>query len=130
MKNSIFTFLTAGLLMAAMSSCQDCKDCQATSTFNFKVEYYHKDTITNLYVLDSTRFQVDTVMAGDFIASEETSGLLTIVPRPGSNPSGIAEFCGSDLEDVDGKSNAYHESAGDSTMGLQVYDWTVEHECK
>ena len=104
MKSNIYIALIATAIM--FTSCQDCKDCQATTSMNMVAEYYTLNAENN-YELDSTLvFNIDTnTVLKDAANSINNFSLVNgiLIYDNVFSPVSIYEFCGDDLSDVDNK---------------------------
>lgn len=116
--------ILASLIVFAFSACQECKDCQSSSDITLTKEFYAIDT-TGSYSLDSTSVRTYTSV-GKFAEPENPSDSLPLFISPIS----IFEFCGSELDDVDGNSIVYEVILGDTIVGLYKYSWTEAWDCK
>ncbi len=104
------------IALLGFSSCQDCKDCTANTDVTVLVETFNPNTTTST-TLSQT---------GIFVAP--TSGNTDLESQ--FLPVAYGEFCGSELNDYDGKSVTSTVTIGDSATTLYTYTWTERYDCK
>jgi len=131
MKSNIYIALIA--IAIVFTSCQDCKDCQGTTSMNMVAEYYSLNSDNN-YELDSTlTFNLDTnTVLKDAANSINNISLVgdTLYLDNVFSPVSIYEFCGDDLSDVDNATLNLNQTTGDSASAILKYSWSETWECK
>ena len=131
MKSNIYIALIATAIM--FTSCQDCKDCQGTTSMNMVAEYYTLNANNN-YELDSTlTFNLDTNTVlkngANSINNISLVGNILYLDNVFS-PVSIYEFCGDDLSDVDNSTLNLDQTTGDSATAILKYSWSETWDCK
>ena len=104
------------IALLGFSACQDCKDCTANTDVTVLVETFNPNTAT------STSYS----QTGIFVAP--TAGTTDLQSQ--FSPVAYGEFCGSELNEYDGKSVTSTLSIGDSATTLYSYTWTERYDCK
>jgi hypothetical protein len=129
MKNLIaITFIIS---VIGLTSCQECRDCQSTSTVNLNIEYFELDTngvyqvtSTNSFTFNGTGsieaslLPNDTLLDVDSMLSISTSPVLT------------QELCGQTLKDYNNSAINFEQISGDTIGGLFKFSWTENWECQ
>ncbi|MGC6429224.1 MAG: hypothetical protein ACON4Y_03410 [Flavobacteriales bacterium] len=129
MKNLIT--ITTLLVALTFTSCQNCKDCQSTTTVNLNIEYFTLDATTNQYVITSTQSYSysgqGTIGSTDSFSSDT---LNPIVLADSFSPILTQELCDQELKDSDNSSVNYEFMTGDTINGLFKYTWTENWDCQ
>lgn len=109
-------FLPLIAITFGLASCKDCKDCTINTDVSVLVETFNPDT-------SSTE-----TFSQQGVFSVPTTGTTNLEDQ--FFPIGYGEFCGSNLQDIDGKSETMTQSVGDSATTLYTYTWTAKYDCK
>ena len=126
MKNLIAITLILSAL--TLTSCQDCRDCQSTSTLNLNIEYFVLDNneVYQINTTDSYTYSGIGAVASDLLLADSSS----IEFANAISPVLTQEFCGQDLKDYNNTTFSYEQISGDTIGGLFKYSWTEEWDCQ
>lgn len=126
MKNLIA--ITLILCAITFTSCQDCKDCQSTSTLNLNIEYFQLDS-TGLYQISAIDTYTNTG-TGSISTSALPTDTSAINLANAISPVLTQEFCGEELKEYNNSAVTFEQITGDTLTGLFKYTWTEDWICQ
>lgn len=126
MKNLIA--ITLILSAITFTSCQDCKDCQSTSTLNLSIEYFALDS-TGVYQVSETDTYTYTG-TGSISTSTLPTDTSTINLASAISPILTRELCGEELKEYNNNAITFEQIIGDTIEGLFKYSWTENWDCQ
>lgn len=126
MKNLIA--ITLILSAITFTSCQDCKDCQSTSTLNLSIEYFTMDS-TGVYQVSETDIYTYTG-TGSISTSTLPTDTSAINLASAISPILTQELCGEELKEYNNNAITFEQITGDTLTGLFKYSWTENWDCQ
>jgi hypothetical protein len=126
MKNLIA--ITLILSAITFTSCQDCKDCQSTSTLNLSIEYFALDS-TGVYQVSETATHTYTGV-GSISNSTLPTDTNAINLASAISPILTQELCGEELKEFNNNTITFEQIIGDTLTGLFKYSWTENWDCQ
>jgi|TARA_B110000459_G_scaffold174912_1_gene197958 hypothetical protein len=126
MKNLIAITLILSAL--TFTSCQDCKDCQSTSTLNLSIEYFELDTngVYQVSTTDTFTYSGTGSISNSSLPSD-TSGINL---ANAISPILTQELCGEELKEYNNSAVTFEQINGDTLLGLFKYTWTENWDCQ